>query len=453
MSDVSDRYDAVVVGGGLGGLAAAARLSRAGMRVLVAERHDRLGGYASTFVRDRFELEVALHLVDAMHEGEPNHALLVDLGIDRAIEWLRPAALRREIWPDREIVVPHGRDAYLDALASHFPTEREGLARLFAIASEVAGAYHAGGGEVLDPLGPLARSSAARVVDAQVRDPALRATLSLFAHGWLGLSLEALGAISFLVPWCSYHRYGGSYPRGGSPAIVDALASIVTRAGGALRVSTGARRIHVERRRVSGVTFESGERVATRLVVSNASPQATIDLLDDRDVRWSAKIDRLRGSVSCLKVWLGLSSADEAWRDYDLYRVDERGEALSITMPHVLTGGPPVIAITKLVETSRSVTRADADALVAEAERALPTLRDRVVLREVATPSTFARFTGNPGGSIYGARAMIAQSGARHLPHATPFDGLWMAGAWVQPGAGFSTVLRSGRDAANEALR
>ncbi len=58
---MSQRYDAIVIGAGLGGLSAATMLARNGLHVLLLERHNVPGGYATSFVRGRYEFEVALH--------------------------------------------------------------------------------------------------------------------------------------------------------------------------------------------------------------------------------------------------------------------------------------------------------------------------------------------------------------------------------------------------------
>ncbi|MBN1103959.1 MAG: FAD-dependent oxidoreductase, partial [Deltaproteobacteria bacterium] len=54
-------FDVVAVGAGLGGLSAAVFLSQAGKRVLLLEKHNVPGGYATSFLRGRFEFDVALH--------------------------------------------------------------------------------------------------------------------------------------------------------------------------------------------------------------------------------------------------------------------------------------------------------------------------------------------------------------------------------------------------------
>ena len=55
------KYDAVVIGAGNGGLAAACRMAKAGKKTLLIERHNMPGGCASSFRRGRFEFETALH--------------------------------------------------------------------------------------------------------------------------------------------------------------------------------------------------------------------------------------------------------------------------------------------------------------------------------------------------------------------------------------------------------
>ena len=54
-------YDVIVVGAGLGGLTAATRCAKAGKKVLLLEMHNMTGGYATSFVRGRYEFEVSLH--------------------------------------------------------------------------------------------------------------------------------------------------------------------------------------------------------------------------------------------------------------------------------------------------------------------------------------------------------------------------------------------------------
>jgi prolycopene isomerase len=482
--------DVVVIGAGLGGLAAAAHLATRGVAVTVLEAHDRPGGYATTFERGAFSFEVGLHLLDAVGPGQPGRAVLDALGIGD-LDLLSPAHLRREIWPDLDLRVPQGLPAYLDLLGAHFPAERGGLARLAALAQRLHGesisldsplpraAVDTAGS--LGPFSPLARATAGSVVDAHVGDRRLRAVLDLFASGWLGLPLDRLSAIQWLIPWYSYHALGGSYPRGGSPALSLALAATVARAGGSVRLSTPARRIHVRRGRVTGVELDTGELLETRAVVSNVSPQQTFGQLVGSaavETRYLARLARMEPSVSCFKVWLGLDSPVDEPLDYDTYlapsyeprpegAVDPRSAAISVVVPTRLSPdlaprSRAIVSMSMLVETGAwsaaesaqpGLRTSAADILIERVQTALlPGLRDRIQAREIAAPATFERFTRNPGGSVYGWAARVDQCGSGRLDHATPIDGLHLAGAWTRPGGGFTSALRSGLRAARDVL-
>ena len=67
---MTEKYDAIVIGAGLGGLSAATMLARNGLGVLLLERHNVPGGYATSFVRGRYEFEVALHELSGI--GRPD---------------------------------------------------------------------------------------------------------------------------------------------------------------------------------------------------------------------------------------------------------------------------------------------------------------------------------------------------------------------------------------------
>ncbi|HVH08092.1 MAG TPA: FAD-dependent oxidoreductase [Myxococcota bacterium] len=74
-----DAYDTIVVGGGFGGLAAGALLARAGKRVLLVERHDRVGGYGHSFRRSRYRFDSAVHLIGGCEPAEPGTGLFARL--------------------------------------------------------------------------------------------------------------------------------------------------------------------------------------------------------------------------------------------------------------------------------------------------------------------------------------------------------------------------------------
>ena len=71
-----DHWDAIVIGSGMGGMAAAAALSQVGHRVLLLEQHHTLGGLTHSFSRDGFTWDVGVHYLSEMAPGDRARALL-----------------------------------------------------------------------------------------------------------------------------------------------------------------------------------------------------------------------------------------------------------------------------------------------------------------------------------------------------------------------------------------
>ena len=83
----------------------------------------------------------------------------------------------------------------------------------------------------------------------------------------------------------------------------------------------------------------------------------------------------------------------------------------------------------------------------------LPGLSKAIEVREVGTPLTNLRYTGNYRGAIYGWDQTLDNSEPRRVPHATPIKNLYLAGAWTRPGGGYSAVLESGLECFAEIMK
>ena len=84
---VTDHYDAIVIGSGIGGLACAAMLAKHGdKKVLVLERHYTPGGYTHVFHRPGYEWDVGVHYVGDVSPGSPTRRVFDDIS-DGRIEW------------------------------------------------------------------------------------------------------------------------------------------------------------------------------------------------------------------------------------------------------------------------------------------------------------------------------------------------------------------------------
>ena len=129
------QFDAVVIGAGNGGLVAAIRLLQGGAKVLLVEKHNLPGGFATSFRRGRFEFEASLHELNdfgtADNAGDVR-VLFDELGVTDKIEWLQiPDAYRVIVRSEGlDAVMPFGVEAFIDAARAAGPLLTTALASL-----------------------------------------------------------------------------------------------------------------------------------------------------------------------------------------------------------------------------------------------------------------------------------------------------------------------------------
>jgi phytoene dehydrogenase-like protein len=123
-------FDAIVIGSGIGGLVSAAVLSRFGKkRVLVLERHYRLGGFTHTFTRPGYEWDVGVHYIGQVGDRGALRALFDRLS-DGRIKWAPlPDVYDRVELGSRSYDFVSGTGRFIEAMGKAFPNERDAIAK------------------------------------------------------------------------------------------------------------------------------------------------------------------------------------------------------------------------------------------------------------------------------------------------------------------------------------
>ncbi|MHA2277424.1 MAG: NAD(P)-binding protein, partial [Candidatus Kariarchaeaceae archaeon] len=126
-----ENYDVIIVGAGLGGLSAGAKLAREGKRVLMVEQHNVVGGCATAFTRQRtMRFEVGLHEMNGINEPR-KQAMLKDLGVWDKVDFIRVPEFYRVIKGDLDVVVPDDIEGAKASLIANFPDERKAIKQHF----------------------------------------------------------------------------------------------------------------------------------------------------------------------------------------------------------------------------------------------------------------------------------------------------------------------------------
>lgn len=479
--------DTVVVGAGLGGLAAAARLAAGGHRVTVLEAADTVGGKLGTVAVDGFRFDTGPSLVTMppvlerlfADTGAPLADVLDLQRLDVAARYRFGDGTELDL-PGRRADIPDALDDALGAGAGaqwaaflrhaervwhatheHFlesPVSPAGLARLSL--------------RVRDLLAVAPWRSLRGVGARYLRDERLGMLLDRYAT-YSGSDPRRAPAALAVVPYVE-QEFGSWYVRGGLRRLAEAVAERCRALG--VEVRTGARveRIDAEDR-VRGVRLASGERLRADVVVANADAATVYGPGGLLPVPAQARrLARTTASSSGFVLLLGLEGHDSATphhrvlfppsreaydAEFDAYRARTPASAPAVYVHapddptlrpdddaeawFVLVTAPRHDPVGGVDWDAPGLAQRYADRVLAlMAERGVD-VRDRLRSCTVRTPADLERETLSPGGSIYGTSSDGALAAFLRPANRSPVDGLYLVGGSAHPGGGLPLVTLS----------
>jgi all-trans-retinol 13,14-reductase len=505
-------WDAIVIGSGLGGLAAAAAIANRGKRVLVLERHASFGGAATVYRHGALSIEGSLHEIDG-DTVYGAHGPIARLGLTGSVE---PVATdifyeaRGAMLPT--VRVPHGLDAAHEALAQAMPRSRRALKKFFKEANRLHRSFHdleelgARGPVVMaglilsgrlfellmDSRRTLHQKLAAIFGDDEIPKFVLGAPLAYFDD-----DPRKLSCLLYLGVWARYVEAGSYYFKGGSRALAAALVMHIHDRAGAVQSSSKVESIVLDgTRSATGVTYTDAagtlHEARAPIVFGNAAPAAIAKMLPPaaRSI-FARQYERFEPSISLFSVSLGLTrpAADFGVSAYSTFiypdsmaRFADFAKAAAVfgaapaqrVPPYVLAdygrlatglrnaGDLHALSITGVdrlawwqgLDAAAERTRREQwiDALLVDVDRRYPGLRSAVAQREVATSRTMHNWLGTPVGEVYGFRPTPSRLFSRPPTATTPIRGLWLSSAFTVSG-GYAGAMQGGLMAADAAMR
>jgi phytoene dehydrogenase-like protein len=414
----ASRYDAIVIGAGMSGLAAGIRLAQFDRRVLILERHTLWGGLNSFYKHDGRRIDTGLHALTNFARKGARGAPLTKLLRQLRIAWedlaLGEQTYSEIAFPSVRLRFSNGFGLLEDEVAKAFPAQRDGFARLVRAIGEID-PYHAG-----EP-----RESGRTFLGRYLTDPLL---VDMLLHPILfyGSAREDdIDGYQLVILFRSIFQEGFGRPEGGIKRLLDLLVGRYRKLGGELRMRTGVRAIQIEGGSARGVVLDDGTEIAADRVFSSAGAVETMRLAgreaDSGDVgRLSflesiSILDRPLSALGHRATMTFFSSGDrfEYRRPEDL--VDVRSGVICASDNYASVAPPAegILRVTVLAnhdrwsalpeEAYRAAKVSCADAALEAASRFAPDPRPHTILHEVATPKTIRRYTGKLGGAVYGS--------------------------------------------------
>jgi phytoene desaturase len=480
------RPHAVVIGSGLGGLAAAIRLGARGYRVSVFEKLEQPGGRASVFRQDgftfdagptiitapfvleelwsragaRFADDVTLKSLDPFYDIRFHDGTVMTCSGD-------PERMRAEV----RRIAPGDVAGY-----DRFMAESEAIYR---IGFEQLGHVPFGSPMSMVRIAPdLVRLGAWRTVwqhvAARVKNPKIRMALS-FHPLFIGGNPFKVTAIYSMIAYLE-RQYGVHCAIGGTGALVAAMAGLIRRQGGVIHLDSPVDEILCAGGRATGIRLADGRVIPASVVVSNAETAHTYRTLlrNAPRKRWpDAKLARARYSMSLFVWYFGTDRLYPDVRHHtimmgpryrglldDIFTRKHLADDFSLYL-HRPTASDPQLApqgcdsfyvLSPVPHQDSGIDWAERApsyraAIAAHLEATvLPGLSRHIVTEKLITPIDFENRLSSYKGAAFGLEPVLLQSAwFRPNNKAEDIDNLFLVGAGTHPGAGLPGVISSAR--------
>lgn len=470
-------YDAAIIGGGIAGMATAMRLQASGLATVVLEAHGQPGGCAGFFRRKGFAFDVGATTLVDFGPGGVGGELLESVEMEPIdaeelpgyVAWLpdRTVTLHRDParWSRERLQTLGDTPAHrsfwqlLDRLAAVFwRASRAGVKLpVRSLADAIRAARAVGPGEL--GLGRYVRWTLADALRSRglLADRPLVGLLGMLVEDTVHSTVAEAPLINAALG-ITIRGAGLTRARGGMRGFWRGLIAHYRQQGGELRVGCSVDRVEGR---------AGAYRVATRRGVVEAGqvvaavPAALAARLGPGPVA-GALAPYLRRDAEAmggaLVVFLGVPEGEVAHETFTHHQLlqdyarplgDGNNMFVSVSAPGDLDSAPaghraamisthcelgPWECLAPEVYQVRK--REAGERLIALARRVYPDLGRDAVVCEVATPRTYARFTGRPRGAVGGVRQTLANANQHAIPHDLGVPGYWLVGDTTWPGLG-----------------
>ncbi|MBN1289949.1 MAG: NAD(P)/FAD-dependent oxidoreductase [Actinobacteria bacterium] len=486
-------YDAIIIGAGLGGLSTGSIIAKNGMKVLVLEQSDIIGGCCSTFENQGYKFDVGASIVELIR---PLEILFEKMGKDIKdyVDLIPCDPIYSFITPEgKRFKIPTDIDATNEVVKAMAPEDYENWLKFeefgmwllhygldamicadmstFSSALKVVAKYP----KVYKMLPTLAMNHEMAVKKAFSNKDLLSSVSfqSFFAGAppFLGSGVFGMIALS--------EHLGIYYPRGGMKGIPDGIMKAGQESGMEVRTNTKVERILLEGRDAKGVVLDDGTEITSDIVVSNVNGKVTYLKMIGPDAlpKWAFKgVTSYMNSMPCPMLYVGLDTKpnlnahhtivtgsvefmNEVWTKYYTQGLIPENAMSLICWP---TEADPSLApeghhvlnwicnapapYSPLGDNWDRIKDWYKEQGLKELEKyVLPDARDHVTLIDVSTPLDFERRLLHPEGGIYGLFSDLTSLAMFRMSNKSrAIKDLYLSGASTHFGGGVPTSVASG---------
>ncbi|MEI6434589.1 MAG: NAD(P)-binding protein [Bacteroidota bacterium] len=467
--EIAAKYDAIIVGSGLGGLLCGYILSKEGLNVCIIEKQPHPGGNLLTFTKHGNKFETGVHYIGALGAGQTLNRYWNYFGLMSKLKFKQLDVNGFDIigFGDTEFPLAQGFSNFRERLLPFFPDAAKEITGYIEQLQQVASSFALYNLELPTarqghPFSNISASAFFQDVAAGKSHPDSGTSLSSalagnnFLYGGSNLSplnMAALIAHSFI---------SGAYRIvGGSEQIVAILANEIISMGGSIVTSrkvSAIEPLNNEFRIIAG----NNEIFYSRIVISNIHPATTISMMPENSWRpaFRKRITGLKNTVAPFILFISLKPGTFPYLNHNYYFHSTNNPWISESNNEALLPSMYLLSTAchrmeqKFAETLTILTYMDfnevkkweqtsvgkrgreyldfknmrAEKLLNLVSQKFPSLRSSIAFIEISTPLTYRDYTGTPDGSLYGIQKSYAEPEATLVTPKTKIPNFYFTG-------------------------
>jgi all-trans-retinol 13,14-reductase len=329
-SPVEGKYDVIIIGSGISGLAAGSLLANEGRKVLILERHYTPGGFTHMFKRKDYEWDVGIHYIGEVHKPSSVLAQVFKYLSNGQLEWADMGEVYDKIiFGDEVFDFRSGIEEFKNQLKKYFPhrADQQAIDDYVQLTFDVAKASGGFFAERAVPkpisflfgrfmrrsMNKIASQTTRQVLEGITKNEKLIGVLT-GQYGDYGLP-PAQSSFAMHAMVAKHYFRGGSYPVGGSSRIFDTIAPIILNAGGAIYTNAEVKEIVVTDGKATGVRMADNVVIEAPMVISSAGIMNTYNHLLSPAASQKAGLKQVSGdfipSSAHLSLYIGLKHTAE----------------------------------------------------------------------------------------------------------------------------------------------
>ena len=323
----NEKFDVIIIGSGMSGLTTAALLAQNNFKVLVLEKHFKVGGFTHTFKRKQYEWDVGLHYIGEVHNKKSLTRKLFDKITGGNLKWAKmDENYDRIIYPDKSYDFIAPKENFIKKLSEYFPDEKLAITnyvdllgaqskngkKFFASKLVPKWIYPFIGKKMTKSFFRNSDKTTNEVLDELTNNKKLQSVLS-GQWGDYGLPPKR-SSFAMHAMVARHYLDGANYPIGGSRMIAEYTTDLIESLGGKVVVNADVNEIIVKRNKAIGVRLKNGDELMAKKVVSSAGLVNTINTFlrnYSKNDKQLSELKKVKQTESYLCLYIGLNKTAE----------------------------------------------------------------------------------------------------------------------------------------------